>query len=111
MQTTNTEFNIKRGDKMKEYLEELAELDKKGLLVRLPCKVGEDVWIIYNNNIAIGNVMMIYIDEKGMLIDVRINTVDNTTPCIKKYCLPDEMYCTKEAAEQALKQWRCKNGY
>lgn len=31
---------------MNEYLEELAELDKKGLLVRLPCKVGDTVYIL-----------------------------------------------------------------
>lgn len=94
-----------------ERLRELAEADKGGRLVVLPCKVGEKLWVIGRDNVP-----------RGMELeapDIRVVCTDEDNLCMSTCNRKPDGYCayrlrndgasigktvflTREAAEAAL---------
>lgn len=82
---------VKLGEKLKHY-EDLAE---KGLLVELPCKVGDTVYAIVNKKIVEDVVDRIEINN----LCKKISTVKHSW-----LCNFDNVFPTQSEAEQALKE-------
>lgn len=93
-------------------LAEYEDLEERGLLVRLPCKVGDTVWVIYDNYVTSALVLAFYIDGCGGMFDLKIRTNRETaTGCEqvinKDYSFVDfgkTVFLTPEEAEAALKK-------
>ena len=98
-----TPFEKVLADCMTDYLE-MRKAEEQGLLLRLPCKVGTQIYIINHW----------WIDEGHICGIAEADDVDCF--CYKVYCDPDDYtmvaveefnktwFLTKEEAEQALKQ-------
>lgn len=94
-------------------LYEYENAEEGGLLVRLPCKVGDTVYVIYRDYVASARVLAVYIDNVGGMFDLKIQTnIENSVgfeTIINKddYCFDDfgkTVFLTPEKAEQALKE-------
>ena len=83
-------FNyIKTAGEFKEIVDRLAEyedLEEQGLIVRLPCKVGDKVYILWTY------------DKKNFCISDAYYELAMLQPC------GYEVYCTREEAEKRLKE-------
>ena len=83
-----------------DYLRNLAEADKEGRCVMLPCKVGDTVYFItgiYNTLIKPAKVEEIYVGDGVFTLGV---STDFTTFTLQE----SEYYLSYEAAEAALKE-------
>ena len=91
---------IKHGralDKLLEY----QKLEKQGLLIKLPCKVGSTVYrILYDRTIENYKVVGFEIDERGKLY-VRV-LIERPAATIKLFFQKEDLYFTREEAEKAL---------
>ena len=90
-----------------EKVEELKRLEEQGLLLRLPCKVGDTVWYIpsYNGKplgfINKDKVQMIGFTSRGIHFKLREHHEHN-----KMYMLGKSVFLTREEAEAKLKEMR-----
>lgn len=72
-----------------------------------PCKVGDEVYVIYAGYVATAKVLALYIDYEGGMFDLQIKTKDETTVGFKTVIDKDnytfsDVFHTKEEAEKAL---------
>lgn len=72
---------------LKKKLKEYRDLEKQGLLVRLPCKVGDKVYCI----MGLPNTRPCYVEE-------------NIFDLSKLHKMGERVFLTKEEAEQKLKE-------
>ena len=76
-------------------------------VVVLPCKVGDRVWINYDNYTTTGKILAFYIDGGGWMVDLLVYTKEETVIGNKSIISRDrtinDIFLTKEEAEQALK--------
>ncbi len=97
-------------DKLKEY----QQLEEQGLLLRLPCKVGDEFWVIAYSNPKITNVKCTgFCIQEDTINNIKqsyvwINSLENDRDYwklsfedFKNQCFP-----TKEEAEQALQRMK-----
>jgi hypothetical protein len=78
-----------------------ADLMRQGLLIKLPCKVGDTVYqIMYDRTIENYKVVGFEIDERGKLF-VRV-LIERPAATIKLSYRKEDLYFTKEEAEKAL---------
>ena len=80
----------------------------KDLYIKLPCKVGDTVWVIYRGYITTAEVLTIYIDRFGWMFDLKIKTKEETTvgfrTVIDKDYAFDDVFLTREDAENKLEE-------
>ena len=95
---------------VKEYLEELKryrDLEEQGLLLQLPCKVGDTVYAIgFNNNKPIiyeSVVLNILITEKEIVFNVKVDEFEVNSQ-LKQSMFGKTVFLTKEEAKQKLKE-------
>lgn len=83
-------------------LAEYEDLEEQGLLVRLPCKIGDTVWVLFDTNII----------EECIVLSIRLGEKDDTiyfkngscyTVWDKNY-FDKKFFLTKAEAEEALKK-------
>ncbi len=77
--------------------------------VHLPCKIGDNVYCIFENKVCIANVLAFYIDKVGIICELKISLDGElpTAPCsvchIDRDSYTDnDIYLTREEAEKAL---------
>lgn len=79
----------------------------EGIIVP-PCKVGDIVWIVYDNYVTTAEVLAFYYDRTGGMCDLKINTKEETAASCKTVINKDyvfsDIYKTREEAEKALKE-------
>lgn len=100
-------------DHKDEYIEELEselakyqQLEEDGLLLRLPCKVGDTVWFVGNEFVNDYQVKSFYIEENGIQY-VRVSKFiggKEHTNAFYKGDWMNRVFPTQEEAEQALKR-------
>ena len=87
-----------------EYLEELKsykEAEEQGLLVRLPCKVGDSVFIIVGKDISKQGIRKIEISDNGIIFKTnRQKRIFNVSEFGKT------VFLTREEAEKKLEELR-----
>ena len=92
------EFN-----KIFEELKEYRNSEEQGILIKLPCKVGDTVYqIMYDRTIENYKVVGFEIDEREKLY-VRV-LIERPAATIKLSYRKEDLYFTKEEAEKALKE-------
>lgn len=92
-----------------QHIDKLAEyenLEDKGLLLRLPCKVGDTVWFVGNKFVSDYEVRRFIIDETG--IDaIQVAKTINGTDYWNSFSTDDIgeiVFLTQSEAEQKLKE-------
>ena len=89
--------------KLKEY----EDLEEQGLLLRLPCKVGDTVYAIgFNNNKQIvyeSVVLNILITENEIVFNVKVDEFEVNSQ-LKQSMFGKTVFLTKAEAEQSLKE-------
>ena len=95
----NKENDGVRAESIADYLLE------NGVVV-LPCKVGDIVWINYDNYITTGKILAFYVDGVGYMVDLLVYTKEETVignkSIISKDYTVNDIFLTKEEAEQAI---------
>ncbi len=93
-------YSQNQKEKLSDYL--LAN----GVIVP-PYKPGDTVYVIYEGDVTSAEVLAIYIDHDGGMFDLKIRekteTVNGFCTTINNDYTFDDVYRTKEEAEQALK--------
>lgn len=79
--------------------------------IHLPCKIGDNVYCIFENKVCIANVLAFYIDKVGIICELKISLNGElpTAPCsvchIDRDSYTDNDIClTREEAEKALEE-------
>ena len=90
-------------NKLLTKLGEYEDLEEQGLLLRLPCKVGDTVYVIVGKNISVQKIQRATIDSE-MKIEF----------CTKRrgfalFDIGKTVFLTKSEAEAKLKELRGKN--
>lgn len=84
-----------------------------GLLVRLPCKVGSTVYVIYCGYVTSAKVLAVYVDSVGGMFDLKIKTNKENSTGFETIINTDDykfddigktVFLTREEAEQALEE-------
>ena len=93
-------------DNMLDYCKLFKDKDK---VIDLPCKVGDTVYVIYDGYVTSALILAFYIDSLGVMMDLKIKTKKETavgfeTIIDKDNYTTDEIYCSREEAEKALKE-------
>lgn len=101
--------------KLQKQLEEYKDLEKQGLLLRLPCKVGDTVWCIFEGNVyeaiaqkvtivtGLDNYQLIKIEAEFNIIDPYYNDGRTIKYGIYQNYL-ETVFLTQAEAEQKLKE-------
>lgn len=76
--------------------------------VKLPCKAGDVVYVIYDGYVTCADVVAFYIDKYGGMFDLLITTKEEYAAGFKKvidksYTFSD-IFLSREEAKQALKE-------
>jgi hypothetical protein len=88
-----------------EKLAEYEDLEEQGLLIKLPCKVGDTVYqIMYDRTIENYKVVGFEIDERGKLF-VRV-LIERPAATIKLSYRKEDLFLTREEAEKALEEMK-----
>lgn len=91
-------------DVMRNRLAEYEDAEEQGLLVRLPCKLGDTVWFIRpltsKKEITETIVEKIVVKEKGIYMKLACNALYETS-CKS---IGKTVFLTREAAEKALEE-------
>ena len=98
-------------DVQSETLSQIAEhLIENGVIVP-PCKVGDTVYVIYNNKVTIGKVdsLDVVIEESDTSYVAGVKFFDRIT-MIKGFSFGLNVFLTKEEAEKALAETGQING-
>ena len=77
---------------LKKKLKEYKDLEKQGLLLRLPCKVGDMVYQIWN------------VDDKPEIREMKIAALNNLVALIEYGEFGKTIFLTQEEAKQKLKE-------
>lgn len=102
-----TDVIIKALHKLADY----EDVEEYGLLVRLPCKVGDTVYVIYCGYVTSAKVMAVYIDYIGGMFDLKIKTNKENSIGFENIIDGDNytfndigktVFLNREEAEQAL---------
>lgn len=92
-----------------EKLGEYEDLEEQGLLLRLPCKVGDTVYAIgFNNNKPIiyeSIVLSILITEKEIVFNVKVDELGINSQ-LKQSMFDRTVFLTQPEAEAKLKELR-----
>ena len=80
---------------VREILKKYEDLEEQGLLIKLPCKIGQDLYIVSNR-----------VDGKGHVRRLTL-THNNLGNVLKR--LDDDIFKTREEAEKALEAQHEKN--
>ena len=104
-------YRIKELVNTEEVVQKLAEYEdaeEQGLLVKLPCKVGDTVY--KPNPITLNEIVEIKI-ESIFITESRINISGRTTKmkysfCCSPYDFDKTVFLTREEAEQALQEMK-----
>ena len=105
-----------------QELKEYRDLEEQGLLLKLPCKIGDTVWIIdeYKNDYygylfmaSCGEYVIVAVeyahctgDFNIQLLEMADESYDNFGVDVEIYH-KDKVFLTKEEAEKALKRLEC----
>ena len=99
--------NCKTIDDVIDKLAEYEDLEERGLLLRLPCKVGDTVYAIgFNNNKPIiyeSVVLNILITEKEIVFNVKVDEFKINSQ-LKQSMFGKTVFLTQAEAEQKLKE-------
>lgn len=87
---------IARGKSFNHILE-LLKAEEQGMLIKLPCKAGDIIWLDTPTGIQYQTVIDIVVDTEGTYIETKRFYIS-----IKD--LGKEFFLSKEAAEEALKE-------
>lgn len=105
----NLRIVIEKYKEFLEHIQELAEywkLEEQGLILRLPCKVGDTLYYLYNEHILKDKVETIKIREThnrdGIIITIK--TVADDYFYIENF--GKTVFLTQEEAEQALEKMK-----
>lgn len=79
---------LKIAEKLKEY----EDLEEQGLLLRLPCKVGDTIYHIWN------------VDDKPEIQEIKIATLTNLVAHMENGNFGKYIFLTQAEAEQKLKE-------
>lgn len=98
---------IGRKESAYKKLAEYEDLEEQGLLLRLPCKVGDTVYAIgFNNNKPIiyeSVVLNILITEKEIVFNVKVDEFEVNSQ-LKQSMFGKTVFLTQAEAEQKLKE-------
>ena len=90
-------------------LKDYEDAEEQGLLLRLPCKVGDTVYAIgFNNNKPIiyeSDVLNILITEKEIVFNVKVDEFEINSQ-LKQSMFGKTVFLTQEEAEAKLKKAR-----
>ena len=96
-----------------EPYKEYKDLEEQGLLLRLPCKVGNTIYTIgFNNNRPLvyeSVVLSTLITEKEIYFNVKVDEFEINSQ-LKQSMFGKTVFFTKEEAEQKLKEMNTDNG-
>lgn len=86
----------------------------KSKIIELPCKVGDTVYVVFDNYITSARVLAFYIDKMGGMCDLQVKTKDETATGFKTIIDKDNytfenIFLTKEEAEKALEKLKDEN--
>ena len=90
------------------YAEKCEDFQYRSEWVKLPCKAGDTVYVIYDGYVTCAYVLAFYIDKDGGMFDLCIKTKEEYAVGFKKvidknYTFSD-IFLTQEEAERALKE-------
>ena len=91
---------------LREKLKEYEDLEEQGLLLRLPCKVGDTVYAIGFNNKPIiyeSVVLNILITEKEIVFNVKVDEFEVNSQ-LKQSMFGKTVFLTQAEADQKLKE-------
>lgn len=92
-------------------LAEYEDLEEQGLLLRLPCKVGDVLWCIDNKKVESFVVKEFRIcTYKIYRIEIYFENASGFGLCLFNGTLDEGWYRTKKEAEQALERMEKENG-
>ena len=95
---------------LRETLKKYEDLEEQGLLLMLPCKVGDTVYAIgFNNNKPIiyeSVVLRILITEKEIVFNVKVDEFEINSQ-LKQSMFGKTVFLTQAEAEQKLKEMEC----
>ena len=110
---TLLEYDIVLREKegLERKLAEYEDAEEQGLLLRLPCKVGDAVYAIgFNNNKPIiyeSVVLSILITEKEIVFNVKVDEFEVNSQ-LKQSMFGKTVFLTQAEAEQKLKKMESK---
>lgn len=89
------------------YAEKCEDFSDRSLWAKLPCRVGDTVYVIYDGYVTCAYVLAFYIDEYGGMLNLFITTKEEHAAGFKKvidksYTFSD-IFLSHEEAERALK--------
>ena len=90
------------------YAEKCEDFSDRSLWAKLPCRVGDTVYVIYDGYVTCAYVLAFYIDKDGGMFDLCIKTKEEYAVGFKKvidksYTFSD-IFLAREEAERALKE-------
>lgn len=92
---------IKASEKLAEY----EDLEEQGLLVRLPCKVGDTVYVPTRNFISELRIIMISVDMHGIYFGWKLNRgIYSNLDGFSINKLGKTVFLTREEAEKKLEE-------
>ena len=92
---------IKASEKLAEY----EDLEEQGLLVRLPCKVGDTVYVPTRNFISELRIIMISVDMHGIYFGWKLNSgIYSNLDGFSINKLGKTVFLTREEAEKKLEE-------
>lgn len=97
---TNSQKKLEKAfDELLKY----KDLEEQGLLIKLPCRLGDTVYqIIYDRTIENYKVIGFEIDERGQLY-VRV-LIERPAATLKLSYQKEDLYFSREEAEKALEE-------
>ena len=104
----NSLYNCKHFDSIIKKLAEYKDAEEQGLLLRLPCKVGDTVWFVGNNFINDYEVRKFIVGETGINF-VQIAKEINGREYWDSFNICDigkTIFLTRKEAEKALEQMK-----
>lgn len=90
------------------YAAKCEDFSDRSAWVKLPCRVGDTVYVIYDGYVTCAYVLAFYIDKDGGMFDLCIKTKEEYAVGFKKvidknYTFSD-IFLSHEEAERALKE-------
>ena len=102
--SNNAEYWLQSYFKLKDY----EDLEEQGLLMKLPCKVGDTVYAIGFNNKPVvyeSVVLSILITEKEIVFNVKVDEFEINSQ-LKQSMFGKTVFLTQDEAEQKLKEMK-----
>lgn len=97
-------------EKILTKLADYEDLEEQGLLVRLPCKVGDTVYVPTRNFVSELRITMVSVDMHGAYFSWKLNSgIYPNLDGFSKSKLGKTVFLTREEAEKKLEEMK-KNG-